>query len=148
MRPWLKSFLLPAALALALGGAPAPAAGAEGFEVIVNAANPTPSLPAAQVSRFFLHREVKWPAGAQVEPVDLPEDSPVRDAFSHAIHAKTTAAIKAYWQRLIFSGKDVPPPEKPAAEAVRFVRSDVGAIAYVAPGTPLGAGVKVLKVTP
>jgi hypothetical protein len=148
MRRWLRlRFFLPlAALVLTLGGS-LPAAGAEGFEIIINAANPVPALPAAEVSRYFLHATRKWPSGLGILPVDLPEDSPVRDAFSHEIHGKSTSAVKAYWQRLIFSGRDVPPPEKSAAEAMGYVRSQVGAIAYVAAGTPLGSGVKMLKVT-
>ena len=57
--------------------------------------------------------------------------------------------MKSYWQKMIFSGRDVPPPEKGSPdEVVAFVRSHGGGIGYVPAGTVLGAGVKVLVVKP
>jgi|HubBroStandDraft_3_1064219.scaffolds.fasta_scaffold00909_5 ABC-type phosphate transport system substrate-binding protein len=143
----VRRLLLPVLLLLGAGGSP-PATGAEPYVVVVNAANPVTALPAEEVSRFFLHKSDRWPNGTKVTAVDLVEDSPARDAFSRVIHQRSTSAVKAYWQRLIFSGRDVPPPEKSNAEALSFVRSNLGAIAYVASGTPLGDGVKALRVTP
>jgi ABC-type phosphate transport system substrate-binding protein len=121
---------------------------AGGFLVVVNAANPVESLPAVEVSRIFMHRVLQWPSGMQVSAVDLPEDAPARVAFTRAVHGKTVASIKGHWQTMIFSGRDVPPPERSSAEVLGFVRSEVGAIGYVAPGTTLGDGVKILRVTP
>jgi ABC-type phosphate transport system substrate-binding protein len=132
----------------ALLGAGSPLVAGDAFQVIVNAANPSTVLPAPEVSRMFLHKALQWPSGMRVAPVDQPEDSPVRDAFSRSVHGKSAAAVKAYWQRMIFSGRDVPPPERANAEVLSLVRADLGAISYVAPGTPLGDGIKVLKITP
>jgi hypothetical protein len=134
-------------LLLILPGTLPAAAGAEAFLVIVNAANPVASLPAAEISKYFLHKSLQFPSGTRVAPVDLTEDSSVRDAFSRVIHEKGTSAIKAYWQKMIFSGRDIPPPEKSPAEALSFVRANVGGIGYVAGGTQLGDGVKSLRVT-
>ena len=53
----------------------------------------------------------------------------------------------AYWQKMIFSGREVPPPEKTSsAEVVAYVRANRGAIGYVAADAALGAGVRVLKI--
>src|SRR5579864_4225819 len=71
-------------------------AGADGFLVVVNAANPVTSLAAGEISRMFLHKTMRWPGGGRVVPIDLPEGSPVRDAFSRAIHGRRTSAIQAY----------------------------------------------------
>jgi hypothetical protein len=142
----LSTLLLPALLLLALL-APPPLAAGDSFVVVINAANPVPALPAAEVSKLFLHRTLQWPNGTRVAAVDLAEDAPARDAFSQAVHGKSTAAVKAYWQKMIFSGRDIPPPEKTAAEALAFVRAEAGAVGYVAAGTPLGEGVKALRVT-
>lgn len=118
-----------------------------GFEVIVNSANPVSSLPADEVSRIFLHKAQVWPNGVHMMAVDLPEESPAREAFSRAVHARSTAAVKAYWQRMIFSGRDLPPPEKSSAEVLGLVRGNPGGIGYLPPGTPLGDGVRVLRIT-
>lgn len=150
--PSLPAILgLAAVLALA-AGTPRPAgarAAAADFVVVVNAANPQTALPAAEVSNLFLQKVHNWESGERVRPVDLPETSPARESFSKAVHGRPTAAVKAYWQRMIFSGIDAPPPEKPsAAEVLAYVRANAGAIGYVPAGTQLPEGVKALKVTP
>ena len=142
-----QPILLLVLLVVAVAAAGPPLRAEPAFEVIVNAANPVNSLPADEVSRIFLHKALVWPNGVHMMPVDLPEDAPARDAFSHAVHARSAAAVKAYWQRMIFSGRDLPPPEKSSAEVLSLVRADAGGIGYLAPGTPLGDGVKVLRVT-
>jgi ABC-type phosphate transport system substrate-binding protein len=123
------------------------AGGAGGFMVVVNAANPTASLSADEVSKMFFKKTPRWKNGDKVLPVDLSDQSPVRDSFSEQVHNRPTAAVKAYWQKMIFSGRDVPPFEKASAdEVLAYVRANPGAIAYVAAGTNLGSGVKVLAV--
>ncbi|HEV8579125.1 MAG TPA: phosphate ABC transporter substrate-binding protein [Thermoanaerobaculia bacterium] len=138
-------------LFVACGIAPGarPAAGAGDVVVIVNAANSTSALAAAEVSSLFLKKTEAWPDKTPASPVDLDERSPARESFSRQIHSKRTAAIKSYWQKMIFSGREVPPPEKASPEeVVRFVRSHPGGIGYVPAGTPLGSGVKILEVRP
>jgi hypothetical protein len=62
--------------------------------------------------------------------------------------SKSVSSIKAYWQQQIFSGRDVPPPEKQSeAEVLEFVRSNATAIGYVSPVAVLPRGVRVLTVT-
>jgi hypothetical protein len=100
------------------------------------------------VSQFFLKKATRWESGAIALPVDLPADSPVREAFSRRVLSKSVSSIKAYWQQQIFSGRDVPPPEqKTEAEALEFVRSNAAAIAYVSPVAVLPRGVRVLTMT-
>jgi ABC-type phosphate transport system substrate-binding protein len=126
---------------------PGGAGGAGSFTVVVNAANPTVSLTADEISKMFFKKTLRWSDGEKVLPVDLSEQSPVRESFSAQIHGRPTAAVKAYWQKMIFSGRDVPPLEKPSAEdALAYVRANPGAIGYVAAGTNLGNGVKALNV--
>ena len=126
---------------------PAPAAD-PGFKVVVNSSNSTASISVGQLSRCFMKQTNTWINGAAVLPVDQVADSAVRIAFTTAIHERDVAAVKSYWQRQIFSGRGVPPPEKASDEEVlAFVRANPGAVGYVSPNTPVGAGVKVLEVT-
>jgi ABC-type phosphate transport system substrate-binding protein len=136
---------------LVAGAAPPRATPAQrtGFAVIVNAANPVTSLTREQVSRYFLRKSRSWPAGGPVEPVDLPESSPVRDAFSRAVHGRSVTAVKTYWQQQIFSARSTPPTEmRGDGDVVAHVRANPGAIGYVAAGAPLGAGVRAVAITP
>jgi hypothetical protein len=58
------------------------------------------------------------------------------------------AYVTRYWQRLIFAGRAVPPPELRSSAAVRdFVRTHRGAIGYVDGQTPRD-DVKAIAVTP
>ena len=121
---------------------------AQAFKVIVNTANPVSSLTKAEASKLFLKKNSKWDHGAQVQPVELPGSSSVRGRFTQDIHNKKPAAISAYWQKLIFSGRATPPPEKGSdAEVVAYVQANPGAIGYVSSGASVG-GVKVVEITP
>jgi hypothetical protein len=112
---------------------PGPVAATEGFKVIVHSSNPATSLSRDEVMRYFLKRSGAWPQGTEVEAVDLLKESEVREAFSRDVLRKSVAAVTAYWQQQIFSGRAVPPPEKRAsADVVAFVEGHVGGIGYVA----------------
>jgi hypothetical protein len=81
-----------------------------------------------------------------VLPVDQLEEAAVRDGFNREIHRKSGTAIRAYWQQRIFSGRDVPPPEKESdANVILFVRRHPGAIGYISTAWP-AAGVKTVAV--
>ena len=126
-----------------------PADAADEFVVIVNAANPATSVGTGQLSSLFLKKLTQWGGGLPAVPVDLAPESSVRESFSRQIHHKGTPAVKAYWQQMIFSGREVPPPEKASArEVVAFVAANRGGVGYVPAGTPLGSGVKTVEVKP
>lgn len=132
-------------VALAAIGAPA-ASQQSGYAVIVNEANSVATLSAEEVSKIFFKKTHRWTNGQDVVPVDLPESAPAREAFSAAVHGKSVGAVRAYWQQQIFSGRAVPPAEKPSDEqVVAFVRSTPGAIGYVSAGASL-SGVKRVQV--
>ncbi|HEX9729517.1 MAG TPA: TonB family protein [Gemmatimonadales bacterium] len=118
-----------------------------GFQVIVNDANAVRSMTAAEISDLFLRRTTQWRDGQAVIPVDLPDRSPVRDAFTVAIHDKSTAQVKAFWQRQVFSGRQVPPAEQGNDQAVlALVQANPHAIGYVADGLRLPSGVRRVDI--
>ena len=56
------------------------------------------------------------------------------------------AAVKSYWQQLIFSGRAIPPPELDSdEEVVRYVAKYPGAVGYVSGGSEL-SGVRTVIV--
>lgn len=118
------------------------------FVVVINESNPISSVNTDQLARCFMKELSTWSTGDPVVPVDQAASSPVREAFSKAIHGRDVAAVKSFWQRQIFSGSGVPPAELATdAEVLDFVRATPGAIGYVAASTPLGNGVKALPIT-
>lgn len=119
---------------------------AKSYKVIVNPSNPVSSMSREDVSRIFLKKTTKFPDGRGASPVDLPANSPIRESFSKDVHGKSSSAVDAYWQQLIFSGRDIPPPQKSESGVLEFVRSNGNAIGYVPSGADT-AGVKVINVT-
>ncbi len=116
------------------------------YKVIVNNANSTTTITKSQVSNYLLKKRTKWASGTSIAPVDLSSKSSVRKSFSKAVHRKTTAQVRAFWQQSVFSGKATPPREmKSDAEVVKFVKTNKGAIGYVSAGANT-AGVKVISV--
>lgn len=116
------------------------------YRIVVNAANPSRELTKTQISNFLLKKKSKWDHGVDVMPADLDSQSAVRAAMSDEIHGRSVSAIKNFWQRQIFSGRDVPPPElADDARMIDFVRSNPGAIGYVSPAAKVD-GVKVVAV--
>lgn len=133
------------ALALLCWTLPGTLAAAEGFRVIAN-----PSVPASRVERrflddAFLKRVTRWGDGQTIHPVDLQATSPVREAFTRSVLQRSVAAVRSYWQQLIFAGRTLPPPELDSdAAVVAYVASTPGAIGYVSAATPAPGAKEVL----
>jgi ABC-type phosphate transport system substrate-binding protein len=125
------------------------AAQAQDFTIIVNASNPVASLPRDDVAKLFLKKTLTWASGQPVTPVELPPTAKARVEFARDVLNKSVGQVKSYWQQQIFSGRDVPPPEKQSEnDIVAFVRSNPGAIGYVSKGADIGRGVKPLSIAP
>ena len=118
------------------------------YKIVANKENPVSSLTQKEVSNLFLKKVTKWSNGENVQPLDLVETSPVRAKFSRDIHGRKVSSIKAYWQKQIFSGRKIPPPEKKTdTQVLSFVRNNVGAIGYIsATNSGIPTNVKVIKV--
>lgn len=103
------------------------------FKVVVNSANPDTVLTKDTISKIFLKKIKRWETmDEKILPVDLVEDSSIRESFSEIILDKKISSVKAYWQKQIFSGRGVPPPEKKNdKEILEYVDENEGAIGYI-----------------
>jgi ABC-type phosphate transport system substrate-binding protein len=120
---------------------------AQQFKVVVNAGADVSGMSSSNLSDIFQKKSRSLPGGEAAVPVDLPTSSPVREAFSQAVHGRGASAIEAWWQQQIFAGKDVPPETKDSDAAVlAFVAATPGAIGYVSAGAALVDGVKEVPV--
>jgi ABC-type phosphate transport system substrate-binding protein len=116
------------------------------YKIIVNVSNPVTWVKKSELAAMFLKKADSWATGALVVPVDQPERAAVRQSFSRDVIGKPPAAVKSYWNQLVFSGRSVPPPEKLTDdEVIRFVQSTPSAVGYVS-ATTKTKGVKVLAV--
>jgi len=116
------------------------------LKVIVNVSNKIETLSAKEISLLFLKKVRKWDDGSKVLPVDRVEDSPTRKIFSDEILGRKISAIEAFWQKQIFTGRGVPPPEKNSdKEVLKYVEENNGAIGYISSSTDV-KGFKVKEI--
>jgi len=104
---------------LALAAAALAPAQAADLVVIVSARSPVMMLRADQVAAIFLGQSARFPDGQEAVPVDQRIGSPLRDEFYARVASKTPALLKAWWSKMVFTGRGQPPAEAPDSAAVR-----------------------------
>ena len=99
--------------------------------VIVNPANDAP-ITSEDVAKLYLGKTKSFPNGKAATPVERGEGSAIRVGFLEKIVDKSESQMKAYWSRLIFTGKGVPPNAVDTDKEMKeLVAKDPGAIGYI-----------------
>ncbi|HET8705135.1 MAG TPA: phosphate ABC transporter substrate-binding protein [Pseudomonadales bacterium] len=99
--------------------------------VIVNQDNKIQSLTASQLRDIFLGQSSEFPDGDIAIPADLPDGGP-RDEFYLKYAEKSPQQMRAYWLKVLYTGKGVPPQKMPSADALKkLVAKNQGAIGYI-----------------
>jgi len=125
----------------------APQARADALRIIVNSQNRTKELSRKFLADAFLKKITFWEQGDLIVPVDQDSESDTRKDFSEEILKKPVAAVRSYWQQMIFSGQSIPPVEFDTEEqVVRYVGSHANAVAYVSNKVALGSKVKIITL--
>jgi ABC-type phosphate transport system substrate-binding protein len=112
--------------------------------VVVSSKSAAGSLTAAQAADIFLGKATSFPSGGQAIPIDQSEGSAIRDEFYTKVGGKSAAQVKAYWSKIIFSGKGQPPKEVADSAAVKkLIADNPNVIGYIDKGAVDGS-VKVV----
>ena len=99
---------------------------------IVSAKNAVRALTPDQLADIFLGRVSRFPNGLLAVPIDLREGSPERDQFYAKVTGKTPAQVKAYWSKIIFTGRGQPPKAVLTdLDVKKFIAANAGAIGYI-----------------
>ena len=84
-----------------------------------------------QLSLIYWRKQLYWPKGLRIKPVNLSTEHPLRLQFSQAILGSAPKAQIDYWNGQYFNGV-LPPYSVNSEEAVlRYVAQTKGAIGYV-----------------
>ena len=119
------------AILILLAGPTADATASE-LVVIVSARSTAPMLRNDQVAAIFLGQSAQFPDGANVTAVDQLVGSGPRDEFYARVASKSPALLKAYWSKLLFTGRGQPPREVAGSAAVKkLVAETPGLIGYI-----------------
>lgn len=139
MRAFLQRFAFGALCAATLGQA-----GAGELVVIVSAKSPVTALRQEQVADIFLGQIASFPGGAEAVALDQKIGSPERDEFYAKVAAKTRPLVKAYWTKMIFTGRGQPPREVAGSAAVRRMVADNPALIGYIDKSALDSSVKAV----
>lgn len=122
-------------------------AGAAELVVIVSARNPLSALRPDQVADIFLAQTGRFPGGDEAMALDLPLGSPLRDEFYNKVASKSPALMKAYWTKMVFTGRGQPPRELDNSIAVRKMVADNPSMIGYIDRAAMDASVKAVLVT-
>ena len=128
-----RKLLHAALLALpALTFATGSAAGGDVLAVIVNKGNPVSSLSQNELRPIFQTTKKSWGSGEDAVPINLPEDSPLRNDFDQAVLGLDPERVARYWTDRKVRGGARPPVRVPTTGAVlKAVAAKPGAVGYI-----------------
>lgn len=113
------------------------------ISVVVNPANAN-AVSADDLNRLFLGRASSFADGSKATPLNMAEGQAARDEFDNKVLSRSSAQLKAYWSKLVFTGKGTPPKELADDAAVKAaVAADSSAIGYISSASVDGS-VKVV----
>lgn len=99
--------------------------------IIVHPSNEN-SLDSTLVQRLFLGKEKKFPNGSETVAVNQSPDSNIRQSFDQDVLGRSSSQVSAYWSKLVFTGKGVPPKEvNNDNEVIELVSQNPSVIGYV-----------------
>jgi len=114
--------------------------------VIVSARNPVTALRPEEVAAIFLGQTARFPDGMEAVPLDQRIGVPLRDEFYLRVTGKTPPLLKAWWSKMVFTGRGQPPAEAGDSAAVRRrVADNPGLVGYV-DRSALDASVRAVMV--
>lgn len=112
--------------------------------IIVNPANAN-ALTDKEISRAFLGKLKTYADGQSIEPINTKAGNAARAEFEQKVLKKSSSQVKAYWSKLVFTGKGKPPQELSSdSEVLSKVASSANAIGYV-DAAAVNDSVKVIK---
>jgi len=100
-----SAFLLSAAL---LGTTMSSLAEAD-ISIIANKATPIDNLEQKAAKKLWLGKSHKLPGVGKVKVIDQSGSSAIKEEFYEKLAKKSPDQLKAYWAKIIFTGKAVPP---------------------------------------
>lgn len=99
---------------------------------VVSAKSLITALDKRQVADLFLGKTNRFPNGVQAVAIDQAEGSAVRDEFYDKVLGRTSAQMKAYWSKIIFTGRGQPPPSVSGdIEMKKRISENPAAIGYI-----------------
>lgn len=115
--------------------------------IIANKAIAISKLSRNELRPIFQTKKDTWPDGTPAHPMNLPESSPIRQAFDTAVLGLDPDRVARYWIDRKIRGGDRPPPMlSSSALIVKLVSKTAGGLGYVEASAVDGSVKVVAKV--
>lgn len=112
-------------------------------KVIVHPSNNS-TLDQKAISNIFMGKSKSFPGAGTAVPINQGGSSAITNEFNTKVLKKNGAQLKAYWSKLVFTGKGTPPKEVDSEqEVVELIKSNPAIIGYVSANTNTD-GVKII----
>jgi ABC-type phosphate transport system substrate-binding protein len=99
---------------------------------VVSAGSPLTALSKTQIVDIFLGKRTRFPDGTSAVPIDQTEGSRERGDFYSKFAAMSPAQLKAFWSKIIFTGRGQPPSNASSGtELKRLLLANPNAIGYM-----------------
>lgn len=129
-------------LALLLACCP-PARAQQAIAVVaVGNASAVQTISREDITAIYLGNLSRQPGQQTLVPLDL-EDGEIRDAFYQQVLGRSRAQMRAYWSRMVFTGKGQPPRAVSPDGMLNELRQNGVTIGYL-PANRVETGVRVL----
>ncbi len=136
MKKLLSSLVLASSLVL-------PSLALAEVEVVVHPSNAA-ALDKDSIKRIFLGKTRAFPGGGEAVPIALKEGTAEDADFTKGVLSKTPKQLKAYWAKMVFTGKGTPPRQMDsAAQIVELISANPNLIGFIPAGSG-GGSVKVV----
>ncbi len=118
-----------------------------GMAIIAHPSNSLAGITAEEAAKIYLGKSASFNNGRSATPVDQTA-GPTRTKFNKQVLDKDEGELKAYWSKLLFTGKGRPPEEVGDDAAVKaWVARHPEGLGYV-DGKVVDGSVKVLLILP
>lgn len=115
-----------------------------GVDVIVHPSNAA-NIDAVTVKKLFTGKAKSFPGGERAIPISQSEGSDVSKEFNQKVVKKSASQLKAYWSKLVFTGKGTPPKAMDNdQQVIDLIAKNPNMIGIVKSGSA-GDGVKVVQ---
>ncbi|KZN44451.1 hypothetical protein [Pseudoalteromonas luteoviolacea] len=112
-------------------------------DVVVHPSN-NAALDKGKIEQIFLGKLKTFDGSAKVIPISQVDSNPVTEEFNTKVVGRSASQLKAYWSKLLFTGKGQPPKSMANdQEVMKLVADNPNVIGYVTSGSADGS-VKVL----
>lgn len=99
--------------------------------IIVHPSN-TGSIDETMISRIFTGKAKSFPSGGKAIPINQTSGAAITEDFNKKALKKSSSQLKAYWSKLVFTGKGTPPKEvSNDAEMIELISANPNLIGYV-----------------